>query len=167
MTAVLHRFCASQTVFSRSIGAVRSVAKARLDLGKIVLNNIRFSVLKNKSYLPARIDGAAINGRQFIFEGHTITLYTAGYSPDGKKILSASRDKTIKEWKEATGEPIQEFQNEMGLLVHGLDFRNLHPRSRFTKEEKTKLRRFGAIFDDKDERIWKESLEDAYGGEDG
>lgn len=53
--------------------------------------------------------------------------------------------------------------NEVGLSVQSVDFRHLHPSSQFTEEEKDRLRRYGAIFNDEDERRWKEAVADAYG----
>ena len=55
--------------------------------------------------------------------------------------------------------------NEIGLLIQSVDFRNLHPDSHFTDEEKERLRRYGAIFDDEDEKRWNEAVADAYGEE--
>jgi len=55
------------------------------------------------------------------------------------------------------------FDISPGAIIHGCTFRDLHPDSQFTEEEKNRLRRFGAIFDDEDERRWKEAIADAYG----
>lgn len=124
---------------------------------------------------------------------HNGWLNCVCYSPDGKKALSAAADGTIKEWPSETsivdyevnmggiqfyyqvtsnqnreeifsrGNILNTFINEMGLLVQSCDFRYLHPSSHFTEEEKERLRRYGAIFNDEDERRWKEAVEDAYG----
>lgn len=50
---------------------------------------------------------------------------------------------------------------EVGMKCQSVDFRHLHPSSHFTEEEKDRLRRYGAIFNDEDERRWKEAVEDA------
>lgn len=39
-----------------------------------------------------------------ILEGHTRTIYSATFSPDGKQIVSASEDKSIRIWDMMTGE---------------------------------------------------------------
>ncbi|MBK8705779.1 MAG: hypothetical protein IPN33_20935 [Saprospiraceae bacterium] len=61
------------------------------------------------------------------------------------------------------GRRIRKYVNDYGLYVQSVDFRHLHPDSVFTDEEKERLRRYGAIFDDEDERRWKEAVADAYG----
>ncbi len=56
-----------------------------------------------------------------------------------------------------------DIQPEIGMFVQSVDFRHLHPDSHFTEAEKERLRRYGAIFSDEDERRWKEAVADAYG----
>ena len=43
------------------------------------------------------------------FEGHSQEVHKAIYSNDGRKILSASRDETIREWDSETGECKKKF----------------------------------------------------------
>jgi WD40 repeat protein len=38
--------------------------------------------------------------------GHTDTVENAAFSPDGKRIVSASDDGTLRLWDAATGHPI-------------------------------------------------------------
>ena len=83
-------------------------------------------------------------------KGHTGALESASYSPDGLRIITASHDGTVKIWDSETGKYMDTLPNIPGLIVHGVDFRNLHPNSRFTEEEKELLRRYGAIVDDTD-----------------
>jgi WD40 repeat protein len=84
-------------------------------------------------------------------------------SPSGLITFETTEDGTIKEYFSDINTLIHEYKNEVGLLVHGLDLRHLHPDSKFTEEEKERLRRYGSIFTDEDEKIWKEALADAYG----
>lgn len=44
------------------------------------------------------------------FEGHTDRVNSAVFSPDGKRIVSASDDKTVRIWDAATGEEIFWFE---------------------------------------------------------
>lgn len=53
--------------------------------------------------------------------------------------------------------------NNVGLYLWCCDFRHLHPSSHFSEEEKERLRSFGAISTDEDERCWKEAIADANG----
>jgi len=41
------------------------------------------------------------------FTGHTDTVWSVSFSPDGKQALSGSADKTIKLWDVATGMEIK------------------------------------------------------------
>jgi len=97
------------------------------------------------------------------FEGHLDAVNHVSYSKDAKSILSCSNDGTIKEWSAESGRCQNTMTIEPGISVCGCDFRHLHPSSHFTEEEKERLRRYGAIFTDEDERRWKEAVADACG----
>ena len=38
--------------------------------------------------------------------GHSGYVFSVAYSPDGKHVVSASRDKTVKIWDSSTGEEV-------------------------------------------------------------
>jgi WD40 repeat protein len=48
--------------------------------------------------------------------GHSAIVNSVAYSPDGKHIASASRDKTVKNWDSTTGEEVSV------LVCHRLSF---------------------------------------------
>ncbi|WP_200978429.1 NACHT domain-containing protein [Echinicola sp. 20G] len=92
------------------------------------------------------------------------TLFNIDINPDGTKILTTDLYKSkICEWSSDTLKLIHTIHSEIGLFVQSLDFRKIHPDSVFTKEEKDRLRRYGAIFDDQDELEWNKAVKDAYG----
>ncbi|GAA0878113.1 hypothetical protein GCM10009119_10810 [Algoriphagus jejuensis] len=84
------------------------------------------------------------------------------YNPSCNKVLIKYLN-YLQEIELASGNILKSFFPQTGLVVHGLDFKNLHPDSVFTEEEKNRLRRYGAIFDDQDELEWNQAVEDAYG----
>ena len=45
-----------------------------------------------------------------VLRGHTAAIYSATFSPDGCRIVSASRDKTVRIWNAATGECIRTLE---------------------------------------------------------
>ena len=57
------------------------------------------------------------------------------------------------------------YLNEIGLFIQNIDLRGLHPSSRFSKEEKNRLRRFGAIFSDEDKKQWNDVIDDVLDNE--
>ncbi len=57
------------------------------------------------------------------FRGHTKSVRSATFSNDGKYILSASGDKTIKLWKTETGECIRTFEGHTAI-VYSATFSN-------------------------------------------
>ncbi|NJN12173.1 MAG: hypothetical protein HC815_31125 [Richelia sp. RM1_1_1] len=63
-----------------------------------------------------------------ILEGHTNSIFSAIYSPDGKKIASGSSDKTIIIWDVDTGECIRILEghtNRVYSLVFSPDGKTL------------------------------------------
>ena len=82
-------------------------------------------------------------------KGHTEGVRTAIYSSDQRYILSSSW-KTVKIWDATTFECLHTIYNIPGLKVIGCDFRDLHPGSTLTDEDKQLLWEYGAKFNDKD-----------------
>jgi WD40 repeat protein len=50
------------------------------------------------------------------FSGHTGTVYSISFSPDGKQALSGSGDKTMKLWDIVTGREIRTFSGHKGSV---------------------------------------------------
>ena len=77
-------------------------------------------------------------------KGHTSYVNSAVYSSDGRYILTTSRDGTAKVWDAETFECIHTIRNVANLEVMGCDFRNLHPDSRLSDEDRQLLWDYGA-----------------------
>ena len=75
-----------------------------LDLSGIPLNGVRCSRVYEDRYLAAVFAGSRVHEKNLLPRGHSARVCSAVYSPDGKKILSASCDETIKEWDADTGQ---------------------------------------------------------------
>ena len=55
-----------------------------------------------------QLDGAWRDLRERLVLGHEAAVTSAAFSPDGKRIVTASEDKTARIWDAATGKPIGE-----------------------------------------------------------
>lgn len=88
-----------------------------LDLRQIQFNGLPLTRHKGSAYLPARFEGSILDGDGFIFKGHYGQINQVHYSPDGKKLLTASDDGTIKEWLTATGKLLQTFSGHDDKVV--------------------------------------------------
>jgi WD40 repeat protein len=78
-----------------------------LDLSGIPLNGVRCSRVYEDRYLAAVFAGSRVHEKNLLPRGHSSLVNSAVYSPDGKKILSASDDRTIKEWDAGTGQCVK------------------------------------------------------------
>src|SRR5262249_35203977 len=55
----------------------------------------------------ARVWNADGTGEALVLRGHGHWVISAGFSPDGKRIFTASQDKTVRVWNaDGTGEPL-------------------------------------------------------------
>ena len=55
-----------------------------------------------------QLDGAWRDLRERLVLAHDDAVWSAAFSPDGKRIVTASSDKTARIWDAATGKPIGE-----------------------------------------------------------
>ena len=79
-------------------GELSGLNLSKLDLSKVLLNGTVCSRLYKKTYLATRFDESLVPAKSLFPGGHSNFVNSVVYSPDGQKILSASGDKTIKEW---------------------------------------------------------------------
>src|SRR5262249_40603825 len=49
-----------------------------------------------------------------VLKGHAETVYAILYTPDGKQVITASFDKTLKLWDAATGKELKTFAGPQG-----------------------------------------------------
>ena len=78
-----------------------------LDLRDFIFDEFPLRHFRRYPIHPTQIRNSLVNSRNFISQGHTKGINSVTYSPDGKKILSASIDNKIKEWSTSTGTCLQ------------------------------------------------------------
>ena len=71
---------------------------------------------KEKSAPMTRITMAPVKYYIGTLKGHTSLVYSASFSPDGHRIVSASRDETVRIWNAATGECIRTLEGHAGYV---------------------------------------------------
>jgi WD40 repeat protein len=80
-----------------------------LDLQNFLFDELPLRHYRRFPIHPAKLRKSLIHSQNFISQGHTKGINAVAYSPDGQKFLSASMDRTIKEWNTSTGKCIQTF----------------------------------------------------------
>ncbi|HLP62103.1 MAG TPA: NACHT domain-containing protein [Candidatus Deferrimicrobium sp.] len=105
--------CNVVTIWKEVRGELTGADLSNLDLSGVMLNEVRCSRYydhhkgegsgSGTRYLGVEFGGSRVHGKSLLPLGHTNKVNSAVYSRDGKKILSASNDNTIKEWDAETG----------------------------------------------------------------
>jgi hypothetical protein len=90
-------------------GELSGTELSNLDLSRVVLNGTHCSRFYKSDYLPAHFDGSLLHEMSIFSLGHSDIINSVVYSGDGKKILSASDDQTIKEWNVESGLCLKTF----------------------------------------------------------
>jgi WD40 repeat protein len=80
---------------------------------KSLLNLIHESAIKGKAS-RTNLENLWMVAR---LSGHTDFVYGAAMTPDQKRIVSASRDKTVRSWDISTGKTVKIMQGHTGIIV--------------------------------------------------
>lgn len=59
--------------------------------------------IASSGFEEVQVWDAADGGNRYTYGGHSDTVYSASWSPDSKRVASASKDETIQVWDEADG----------------------------------------------------------------
>jgi WD40 repeat protein/class 3 adenylate cyclase/tRNA A-37 threonylcarbamoyl transferase component Bud32 len=78
-----------------------------------------------KSSFPAEaaitaVLSSPIAHSQVIFQGHTAAVYQAVFSPDGRRVLTASADQSARLWEAETGKLLAIFQGHTDKIYQGV-----------------------------------------------
>jgi WD40 repeat protein len=73
------------------------------------------SSLPAEAAIPALLS-SPIAHSQATFQGHTDGVLSAVFSPDGRRVLTASRDKTARLWEAESGKLLASFQGHTGAV---------------------------------------------------
>ena len=115
----------AQTTQSRFLADLARQQRAAGDAGTAVLLALEalpdHAAGTNRPYVPEselQLDGAWRDLRErLVLGGHEGAVSKAAFSPDGKRIVTASEDKTARLWDAETGKPIGEpLKGHQGLV---------------------------------------------------
>jgi WD40 repeat protein len=101
-------------------GELSGVNLMHLDLSLVELNGIRCSRYYKGGYLAACFDNSLVDERNIFPQGHFSRVNSVVYSPDSRKILSASGDGTIKEWDIETGRCVRTLSGHSDWVTYAV-----------------------------------------------
>lgn len=116
------------TIWKEVRGELSGADLSNLDLSGVLFNGVLCSRFYEGQYLAAVFDCSRIHEKNLFPQGHSGGVRSAVYSPDGKKILSASGDKTIKEWEVGTYKCVKTLVGHstwVNSAVYSLDGENI------------------------------------------
>src|SRR5262249_53373761 len=83
--------------------------KGRLTSNTSAVRDALASVLGGKPAPPGAPAGPTVIGGSRSFEGHGDWVWSGVFSPDGRQVLSSSRDQTVRLWEVETGRLVRRF----------------------------------------------------------
>lgn len=93
-------------------------AIAQIDTGQKPVNAIAYSRVANRLAVAAaeniHIYDTNTYKELMVFAGHTASVLSLAFSPNGKLLVSGSSDETVRLWKADTGKPIQILEEHTG-----------------------------------------------------
>ena len=99
------------------------LALLRLALASLMHPRLAEDAPEGVSCLPTDVVGAVgevasrVVGFCGVLVGHSASVISAGFSPDGTNLVSVSDDKTVRVWDVATGECVQTLQGHTGKVT--------------------------------------------------
>jgi WD40 repeat protein/predicted MPP superfamily phosphohydrolase len=96
-------------IFKNVRGELTGEDLSNLNLSNVILNMVRCSRVYGNKSITTLFDYSLLNEKNIFPQGHSSAANSAIYSSDDKRILSASGDKTIKEWDALTGECLRTY----------------------------------------------------------
>lgn len=100
-------------ILKESRGDLSGEDLSRLDLTRIRLNRYPLG----RAGCAAKLEGALVTRKVFMPSGHTRAVRSAQYSPDGKRIVTASDDGTARVWDSATMTEIGVLEGHTGVVT--------------------------------------------------
>lgn len=104
------------TIWKRIRGHFADVDLSNLDLKDFLFDEVPLRHFRKLPVYPSMLTGSLLYDTNFISQGHTNSINAVSYSPDGTRILSASIDRTIKEWSISTGKCLRTLEGHTDVV---------------------------------------------------